>query len=205
MGYDDFGPRRGGIGIAGKLLTGCGIGGLVLVAMLIATVISVVNTNNSLVRQEEGIIASYDNGENVHSNTLKKIKQAGFVTDNYSDKVKETISEAIRGRYGADGVRAGMVWIKEENPNISPDIWNRVLTIIEAGNNEFAATQTDRLDRVRVYRSDLRTFPNSMVAGLLGFPKIDMDKYTKVVSVAESKQAMETGNDTVANPFSEGK
>jgi hypothetical protein len=173
--------------------------------MLIASVISVVNTNNSLVQQEEGIIAAYDNGENVHSNTLKKITQAGFVTENYSDKVKETISEAIRGRYGPDGIQAGMVWIKEENPNISPDLWNRVLTIIEAGNNAFAATQTDRLDRIRVYRTNLRSFPSSMVAGVLGFPKLDLKKYGKVVSMEESRQAMETGNDSATNPFQTGQ
>lgn len=203
MGYDDLGPRRGGI--AGKLLTGCGIAALVCGAMLVASIISVINTNNSLVRQEEGIIASFDNGENVHSNTLKKIKQAGFVTENYSQQVQDAINGAIRGRYGPEGIRSGMAWIQEQNPNISPELFGRVLTIIEAGNNEFAATQTDRLDRIRVYRSDIRTFPNNMVAGVLGFPKIDLERYGKVVSVAESRQAMETGNDTVVNPFSTGR
>ncbi|MGD9728106.1 MAG: hypothetical protein AB7L09_02500 [Nitrospira sp.] len=199
MGYDNYVGRSGGV--AGKLFAGCGIGALVGVAVLMATVISIANTNNSLVRQEEGIIASYNNGENVHSNTLKKIKQAGFVTENYSKQVQDAINGAIRGRYGADGIRANMTWIQEQNPNISPDLFSRVLTLIEAGNNEFAATQTDRLDRIRVYRSDLRVFPNSLVAGVLGFPKLDLEKYGKVVSVQESKQAMETGNDTVTNPF----
>ena len=173
----------------------------IMAAMFFGTVMSIVSTNNSFVASEEGIRAAYDNGENVHSNTLKKVRQAGFVTDNYSQKVQETINAAIRGRYGTEGIRANMVWIKEENPNLSPDLWNRVLTIIEAGNNQFAATQTDRLDRIRVYRTSLRSFPNSLLASTLGYPRIDMEKYGKVVSVEESKQAMETGNDTVTNPF----
>lgn len=173
------------------------------VASVFAIVISFISTNNSLVRLEEGIIASYNDGENVHSNTLKKIKQAGFVVENYSKQVQDTISNAIRGRYGADGVRANMVWIQEQNPSISPDLFQRLLVIIEAGNNEFAAKQTDRLDRIRVYRSEIRSFPSSLIAGTLGFPKIDMAKYEKVISVEESKQAMETGVDAATNPFPE--
>lgn len=195
-----YGGRR-----RNNFMMACGGAALLGVALFVGCIISVINTNNSLVAAEEGIIASYDNGENIHSNTFKKIKQAGFVTDAYGDKVKETIDAAIRGRYGAEGIRTGMLWIKEDNPTISDELFNRVLTIIEAGNNEFAATQTDRLDRIRVYRTQIRSFPASMVAGMLGFPKIDLAKYGKVVSVESSKEAMNTGVDTVANPFEAGQ
>jgi len=172
---------------------------MIVVALIM--VIAIANTNNSLVAAEEGIIASYDDGENIHSNTFKKIKQAGFVTENYSEKVQETISGAIRGRYGAEGIRSNMVWIKEQNPEINTDLFNKVLVIIEAGNNQFAAKQTDRLDRIRVYRTELRSFPQNLTARMLGFPQIDMDKYTKVISVEESKETMRTGVDTATNPF----
>lgn len=196
MGYDNLVSRESSI--LPKLIVGCGLGGLIGIMMLLAVG---VGTNNSLVAAEEGIIAAYDNGENVHSNTFKKIQQAGFVTTEYSDKVKETIDAAIRGRYGSDGIKASMVWIKEDNPQISDDLFKRVLTIIEAGNNEFAATQTDRLDRIRVYRTKIRSFPDNMVAGLLGFPKLDLEKYGKVISVEGSKRAVETGVDAATNPF----
>jgi len=190
------------ISTASKLgMIGCG--GIVCIILIL--VISVGNTNNNLVGLEEGIVASYNDSENIHSNTLKKIKQAGFVTDNYSTKVQETVSAAIRGRYGDGGVRAGMVWIKEENPEISPALFERMLVIIEAGNNQFAAKQTDRLDRVRVYRTELRSFPQNLTASFLGFPKIDMNKYTKVISVKGSKEAVETGVDAAVNPFGENK
>jgi hypothetical protein len=181
----------------------CGGMALLMIVGVFVVIISFISTNNSLVRLEEGVIASYNDGENVHSNTLKKIKQAGFVVENYSKQVQETISNAIRGRYGADGIKANMAFIQEQNPNISPDLFQRLLVIIEAGNNEFAAKQTDRLDRVRVYKTDLRSFPGSLIASTLGFPKIDMAKYEKVISVEESKQAMETGVDAATNPFPE--
>lgn len=170
-------------------------------AMVATVVISFIGTNNNLVKLEEGIVASYNDGENVHSNTLKKIKQAGFVTENYSKQVQDTISNAIRGRYGAEGIRSNMVWIQEQNPTISPDLFQRMLVIIEAGNNEFAAKQTDRLDRVRVYKTEMRSFPGSMIAGMLGFPKIDLAKYERVVAVEESHKAMETGVDAAYDPF----
>lgn len=180
-----------------------GIGAFACLCLIV--VISIANTNNSLVAAEEGIIASYDDGENIHSNTFKKIKQAGFVTENYSEKVQETISGAVRGRYGSEGIRSNMVWIKEENPEINPELFNKLLVIIEAGNNQFAAKQTDRLDRIRVYRTELRSFPQSMVAGMLGFPQIDMDHYGKVISVESSKEAMNTGVDTATSPFADSK
>jgi hypothetical protein len=183
----------------------CGIGALIGLAMCVAAVISVINTNNSLVAAEEGIVASFDNGENIHSNTLKKIKQAGFVTENYSEQVRTTIDAAIRGRYGSEGIRSNMVWIQEQNPQISPDLFNRIIVLIEAGNNEFAATQTDRIDRIRVYRTQLRSFPQSAVAGVLGFPKIDMERYGRIVSMEESAEVMNTGRDQAVNPFSSGQ
>lgn len=181
-----------------------GILGLGLV-FLATIVISFISTNNSLVRQEEGIVASFNDGENIHSNTFKKIKQAGFVTENYSQQVQDAINGAIRGRYGSDGIRANMAFIQEQNPNISPDLFQRVLVIIEAGNNEFAAKQTDRLDRLRVYRTELRSFPGSLIASTLGFPKIDMARYERVISVESSKETMNTGVDTAVNPFETGR
>jgi hypothetical protein len=198
--YDD---GLNGRSSSSKLGLACG--GLLILALasVAVIVVSFIGTNNSLVGLEEGVIASYNDGENVHSNTFKKIKQAGLVTENYSKQVQDTISNAIRGRYGPDGIKANMAFIQEQNPSISPDLFQRLIVIIEAGNNEFAAKQTDRLDRIRVYRTKLRSFPGSFIASTLGFPKIDMAKYEKVISVESSKVTMETGVDAATNPFTD--
>lgn len=173
------------------------IGGVVLVLVLLMMAVSY---NNGFVSQEEGIIASHQDSKNVHASVFKNLKSQGVSVERYGDAVIEAIQAAMQGRYGG-GSKAAFQWFKEHNPEISPDLYSKLQTSIEAGYNKFEAAQRNKIDRIRQYRSNLRSFPGSMVAGFMGFPKIDLKEYEQIVLTGATEKAFEEGKDEPINPF----
>lgn len=150
-----------------------------------------VGVNNNLVIQEEGLKAQYKQNQNNYDNYWKKLKEAAQVPDQYASDLKKLYDGTMTGRYGADGSKAMFQMIKEQNPTLDPKMYQSLQEIIEAGRNSFESEQKMLLDKKRIYEIALRTFPNSVVASLLGFPKIDLSKIDIVTSDTTNK-AFET-------------
>jgi len=67
-------------------------------------------------------------------------------------------------------------------------------TVIDAGRTSFEAEQKMLLDKKRLYLTDLKSFPTSLVAGFLGFPKIDLSKID-IVTSDRTDEAFKTKKD----------
>lgn len=174
-----------------------------VLALLVLVVLSVtISTYNNLVRQENGIDAVDKDMQNVHASIYKQMKGQGLAVEKYGDMVIKALDAAMSGRYGEGGSRAAFQWIHEQNPNIAPDIMTKLQQVIEAGYNRFEATQRAKIDKVRVYKDILRFFPSNMIAGMLGFPKIDMSMADRVISSATTKKDFESGELSDPDPFS---
>lgn len=162
------------------------------VVMGIAIVGWVFGINNTCVEHEAGIEAQYKDNQNNLSNYTKKIMEMAQVPAMARDDLKETIQAAIQGRYGKDGSKAVFQFIKEQNPSVDPGLYRTLQQAMSAGRDSFQAAQTQILDKCRVYETYYKRVPTNMIAGMFGFPKLDMKATCTPVTDARTDKAFET-------------
>lgn len=170
---------------------GLGIGAFVLVCG-VTTCGTVVSTNNSCVRQEQGLKAQYTQNQNNYDNYFKKLKEVCQVPEMYASDLKSVYQAAIQGRYGPDGSKAVFSFIKEHNPSFDASLYKQIQQVIEAGRNDFETNQKLLIDKKRVYETYLGEFPSGTFAMLLGFPKMNLDDI-KIITSVETDAAFKSG------------
>jgi hypothetical protein len=165
------------------------------IVMLIVVVTTVIGAQNSLVTMEEGVSAQYADNQNNYDNMFKKFQEAAQVPAMYTEDLQKVYSSAIKSRYGEEGSKALFQFIKEQNPNFDAGLYKNLQAMIEAGRNSFQSAQTTLLDKCRIYKTELRVWPNSFLASFLGFPKVDLEKVCTVVTSDRTQNAFDTKKD----------
>ena len=174
-----------------KILIVVGIVIAGFVALLAGSYISAFNGGN---RMEQGIVAVYDNNQNVLSTYSNKVAEAAQIPAMQRDDLKDVVTAALDARYGEQGSQAMMQWIKEQNPTIDSAVYTQLQRIIEAGRDDFGAAQTQLIDRKRVYNTQLGSFWSGTWLSIAGYPKIDLDDY-KIVLNEKTRETFKSGND----------
>ena len=171
-----------------------GILGVITAFVVISAIVVVsqgIGINNTSIKFEKDIQAQYKQNQNSYDNYFKKVQESAQIPHKYADDLKGVYTAAIQGRYGKDGSKATWQWIKEHKPNLDSSLYRQIQQVIESGRNDFQSNQTTLLDKKRVYETYIATFPNSVYAGFLGFPKIDLAKYD-IVTSGDTEKAFET-------------
>lgn len=182
--------------------TGISRGWIVLGAALVAIVLlvgSAVSYFNDFARLEQTVKKFNKDSENHLSAYTLKVQETAQIPDMYKAGLKEVIKGTFEGRYGQDGSKAVMQWIQEQNIQFDSGLYKEIQVVISSGRDEFRISQTKKLDACAIYEIKLSQFPGSFVAGIFGYPRIDLDKTCQVVSDTRTQAAFETGTQTPIN------
>jgi hypothetical protein len=167
------------------------IGGGVIVALLavglmfsvgVIVVGAYFSASNYGVQAEAGLEAVWTNNQNILGQYTLKVQEVASIPAMYKDDLKEVMAKELSSRYGAEGSKANMQWIKEHSVNFDSTLYTKIQQVIEAGRNEFQNAQTRLIDVKRVYVTALGTVPRSWFLSMAGFPKVDLAKYKPVVA-----------------------
>ena len=161
--------------------------GVVILFSLFSTCACLVTVNNKCVSYEEMLKAQMSSNKNNYDNYFKKLKEVTQVPEMYVDDLKKVYDSAIKGRYGDGGSKATWQFLKEHNPNFDASLYKKIMQVIEGGRNDFRQCQDLLLDKKKMYVVYLKTFPNSMITNMFGFPKVDLEKIDIVTSDATEK------------------
>jgi len=163
------------------LITGLSVLG-VFVLLILIVVSGYVGNANYGNAAEKGLTAKLDDNKNILSNYYNKVTEIVQVADAYKDGLKEVVTADIQGRYGTEGSKATMQFLREHNVQLDPTLYVKLEQVIESGRNEFKNSQTELLDQKRAYETNLGYVWKGMWLHLAGYPKIDLASIKIVVS-----------------------
>ena len=164
------------------------IGSILCIVVLLGAVtlglgLGYLSFSNTAAGFEVDIKATYDNNKNVYDNGFKKVIEMAQVPAMQVDALKAVYDTAMKGRYGADGSKAMMQMIKEENPKLDQGTFVKIQQTIEIFRNEFQANQTTLISRKQAYDRFLNATTSGRVFNFIGhYPRIDLDKYAIMTS-----------------------
>lgn len=122
------------------------------------------------------------------------MQEAAQVTDMQRDDLVKITTAAIQGRYGDNGSRASVQFLREQNPALDSKIYVKIQQIVEAGREEFKVNQTRLVDTKRAYETELGSFWSGMWLRIAGYPKINLDDF-KIVSTERAQDAFKKGKE----------
>jgi hypothetical protein len=165
---------------------------------------SYVSTRQTYVGFETDINAQDKEMQNVDTEVTNSLQTQGLAVGEYKDLVVNAIKVANSGRYGADGSKAMMQWIKEQNPTIDSDIFKKIMVAAESGYAKFAAAQRKKIDLARVYRKSVEQEQQVPIWGSIvtsGFPRKSWDELERVIVSEDTAKTWKTGIKQRIDPF----
>ena len=165
-----------------------------LVTALVAFVIMMFGIYNYGNSSEQRLDAKWKDNKIVLSNYHKKVAEAAQVPAMARDDLVKVVEAAIQGRYGEGGSKAVFQMISEQNPSIDPSLYSKIQQIIESGRDRFENNQKEMVDIDRSYRTALGSIPKGWFLGVLGFPRVDLDKY-KIITDEKTEAAFQLGEE----------
>lgn len=158
-------------------------------------ILSYISAHNYGNEAEQGIIAHYDDMQNVLGPYSLKVVEAANVPSMYAGDMKDVMTSVMSARQGEGGSKATFQWFKEHNLELDSSLYAKNQTIIEAGRNEFQNSQTKLIDAKQMYNTSLGSFWKGMWMDVAGYPSINLDDYG-IISSNHAKTAFETKVDT---------
>lgn len=161
---------------------------LIVIAGLIGSYVSASNYGNSM---EQQLKAKVNDNENIYASYGQKIAELAQVPKMYAEDLQKITTAAIQGRYGENGSKATFQFLKEQNPNLDPALYQKISNEIIAGRNEFKNAQTQMLEIRRSYETMLGSVWSGMWLHIAGYPKINLQDY-KIVTTDRAADAFRT-------------
>lgn len=100
---------------------------------------------------EADIPAQYTETQNVYDNGWKKVVEIAQVPEMQAQQVKDVYAGVMTGRYGANGSKALVLLLTEQNPSLGQEVYVKVQRTVEAFHDSFQASQTNLIARKQEY------------------------------------------------------
>jgi len=140
--------------------------------------ISALSHYNSVIPQQNAMEAQWKTNQISYDTMWKTVQETAQVAEQERESFKDIFLGVMEGRYGDDGSQAMMQWITESNPTPSPDLYKKLMNIIESNRNTFANGQKKLADRQAVLKNTLQAPMGALLwNGVLGFPSEILGKY----------------------------
>jgi hypothetical protein len=171
------------LGIAG--------GGLAAIIILMVFIMNI-SYQNSYERIDQDILGHYKKIESNYEKQSRIVLQQAGILNKYSTDFMNIYKASMQGRYGKDGSKAMMQWIKEQNPSIDASIYKKLMTTVEAQRTMFDRLQQKLASMVAESNKMLKVAPSKwFVNGQI--------KEAKIVSSTATKAIMDSGIDDSSN------
>jgi hypothetical protein len=170
----------------------------VIAAVLIIVIGMAVSIRNSYTGLENGIVAADQSRQTTLSNLSQKVKEVIGIRSMSVDDIKATVNEQIHARSGDKNPIVNMV--REQNIAPSPEMYTKIINIIDSGRAGFLQSEKMLIDRKRVACDTVRKFPHGMILGFFGLPHLhtgcdgDTDDF-KVLLNSNASESFKTGED----------
>lgn len=162
------------------------LGAIVLFSLIIF--ISSISINNQEIELRNQAEAQRGKIEVVYDNMWKIIHQTNDVKNSYSSDFKDVVKAMMDGRY-SKGDGSLMKLVVEQNPNLSPSMYTKVMDAIQIERTNFTKQQIVILDIIRQHKSFCNSTPNKW------FIKNKTPIEYTPISSTRTKEVMETGVD----------
>jgi hypothetical protein len=160
---------------------------------------TLVNLNNREVNLRIAVERCQDNLRNEYDATWKKSRQTAGVTEKYGDDFRAMYEQI--GKQGSSGVGGFINVLHADNPNLPPDTYTKLQTVIEASLDRYAREQKTLQDKKGQHDIILREFPGNILFSLLGRKEIEIH----IVTSTRTEDAFRTGLDDDVTLFSSQK
>jgi hypothetical protein len=157
--------------------------GLVISLGVIGFMLNVSYNNQTVAIETQKDAVQKDNA-NIYDMVWKTIQQKAAITDKYQKDFRSIYVDIMKARY--DGKDAMFLWIKEQNPNFSADMYKDLSHSIEALREKFRVAQSKLIDIKREHDKLRLTFPSSLFVGDRGVMEINIITSTKTKAVFTS-------------------
>lgn len=193
------------------------ITGSVAVALLLVgscTYGTMVSIKNDGVSMEQNLSANYENNQNYLSSFVSTFYETTRLANLKSEKMDSILVHAVRGRYGDKGFSAQGAFfsaVAEQYPNLDLTVYDKIITQVQAGREEFRNRQSALLDQLRSYETWKRQgFIRPLFISFLGFPTAELKARIGGATVASGPEALEKFHqlvvtESVANAFQTGR
>ena len=136
----------------------------------------VLQANNAFVKHEEDILAQYKKNEAAYKTMLVDFQEVSTLGDIYKTELKDIFKAAIKSS-PSEGSKEAFRFIVARNPEIEPETFAKIKSNIDTSRLSMETNKKALDDKKALYRANLKEFPNSLAASILGFPKLKSDKF----------------------------
>ena len=175
-----------------KIILGLFIGFIVTIVLSIAWLI---NVRFQAGTYENGITASNQNLQNVHSSVNKILTSSGITVKNFGETKIKAIKESI-ARY-ADKPQLMMQFVQENPQQIDSKLWENFQKQIEVQYTKFEMEQKLKISKSQEYKNFLDNTVRGNIANVVwSYPRAEtLAIMNQVIITEDSKETFETGID----------
>lgn len=130
------------------------------------------------------------------SNLTQTIQEQAQVPEMATDHLKQIIEAQMSGRYGGDGSKAVVQFLREQNLQVDQRMYLNIQAAMSGGRKEFEITQNRLLSQCAAYKNDLGNVWSGFWLGLAGYPKADLKVVCRAVTDSKTDNAFATGQQT---------